>query len=320
MTPSTVLIGTRGSTLALTQSRALIERIQAKFPHIRFELKVIKTQSDRMPDVPLSEFGGKGLFIKEIEEALLRHEIALGIHSLKDMTAETTAGLGILGVTEREDPRDCVISYGRRLFRDLPKGARVGTSSLRRTLLAHALRPDVQYVPLRGNVDTRIRKAASGEVDAVILAFAALKRLGRQDEATEWFDPETFIPAAGQGRLAVEGRVGDPDALAWAKAVDDPSEHLCWKAEQAFLLRLEGGCKIPLGSHAILRDGRIFLRVVKGTQIGEPLYRAEGWGSADEPEALGIRLAEDVLRQEPSRLSLDGGYRGLASIAGKPRG
>lgn len=291
-------IGTRGSPLALAQTGTVRDTIASHFPDVDFTLAVIKAEADRKPDLPIDQFGGKGLFIKEIEDALLRREIDLGIHSLKDMTAETTVGLSILAVSTREDPRDCLVSRSRRPLADLPIGATVGTSSLRRLHLLHAKRPDLKFEAVRGNVDTRIRKVKSGRYDAVVLAYAALKRLGLESEAVECFDPNEFIPAAGQGSLAIEGRSDDPSALRWSSPIQDPDAAACWRAEQSLLARLEGGCRVPLGAHAIVRSGNIRLKAFKGIELGRPLIRVEGEAGIEEAGDLGRRLAEEILTAE----------------------
>ncbi|MBI2890208.1 MAG: hydroxymethylbilane synthase [Nitrospirae bacterium] len=292
------IIGTRGSNLALTQARAVQAALAGSFPAISFEIKVIHTQADRLPAASLADLGGKGLFIKEIEEALLQGQIDLGVHSLKDMMVDTTPGLSILAVTAREDPRDCLVSRTGRALGDLPAGSVIGTSSLRRKLLAHHLRPDLNYVPIRGNIETRLRKVSEGVVDGTIMAMAALHRLGCGSAPSDVFDPDVFVPAAGQGSLAVEGRTADEQAARWAAVVQDSDAQIRWESERALLHRLGGGCRVPIGAHARVRDGRLFMKAVKGTDERSPLIRVEGWGTCNEPAALGLQLADAILDRE----------------------
>ncbi|MBZ0253938.1 MAG: hydroxymethylbilane synthase, partial [Candidatus Methylomirabilis sp.] len=250
-------MATRGSRLALTQSRWFAERLKEAHPGLEVEVRVLKTQGDKITDVPLAQVGGsKGFFVKELEDALLSGEADLAVHSMKDMPAELPKGLVIAATPRREDPRDAWIAAGGKSLKDLPAGARVGTSSLRRKVQVRALRPDLALDDLRGNIDTRLRKAEGGEFDAIILAMAGLRRMGWEARATEVLDPESFIPAIGQGALAIETREGS-EAADLVRALEDRDARDATDAERGLLRRLEGGCQLPLAAHATVDGERL---------------------------------------------------------------
>jgi len=252
-------IGSRGSPLALAQARAVRERMasaHAVAPDA-IEIRVIRTSGDAIQDRPLAEIGGKGLFTKEIEEALLRNEVDLAVHSAKDMATQLPAGLAIAACLPREDPRDVFVSRVAETLAELAAGARIGTGSLRRAALVRRLRPDLVTVPLRGNVETRLRKLGEGVADATILALAGLRRLGLDNAATAILDVEMFPPAVGQGVIAIEARADDDQSRALVEAINDADAAIALACERAFLAVLDGSCKTPIAGYARLADGRV---------------------------------------------------------------
>lgn len=253
--PTVLRVGTRGSVLARTQTGWVVARLQERWPGLAVEVRIIKTKGDAVQDRPLAEVGGKGLFVKEIEDALLAGQVDLAVHSAKDVPAEVPAGLAVVACPPREDPRDVLISRDGRPLAELPRGARVGTSSLRRQSLLRRLRPDLELVPLRGNVDTRLRRLAAGELDAVVLAAAGLVRLGLLDRVTQYLDPRVFVPAVAQGILALEGRAADEATVRLARGLHDEDAALALAAERGFLARVEGGCQVPMGAYCRREGG-----------------------------------------------------------------
>lgn len=253
-----IIVGSRQSTLALTQTNQTIDLLKQLCARdnldYTFEVKPIVTRGDRILDVTLSKVGGKGLFVKEIEEALLNGEIDLAIHSMKDMPFELPEGLVIGAVPKREDPRDCLISKEGVKLSELPHGARVGTSSLRRSAQLHAHRPDLRIESIRGNIDTRIRKLAEEGFDAILLAAAGLHRMGWKERITEYLPPEVCLPAVGQGALAIECRGGDEDVLGVLRLLNDPATERTVAAERRLLGLLNGGCQVPIGAYAQLES------------------------------------------------------------------
>ena len=286
-------IGTRGSKLALTQSRWVQARLQEARPDIDVELVTITTSGDRFLDQPLSAIGGKGLFVKEIEEALSARAIDCAVHSMKDVPDELAPGLVIAAVPAREDPRDLLIARSGASLHALPHGARLGTSSLRRMALCRATRRDLDVIQLRGNVDTRLRKLDAGEVDAIVLAAAGLRRLGITRTDAAFFDPEDFVPAIGQGALAVETRSDSTAAI--LATLDDATTRLAVTAERAFLHRVGGSCRTPLAAHATLHDGSMTLRALIASPDGSRVVRGERVGSPSQGAAMGVDLAADLL-------------------------
>lgn len=288
-------IGTRGSALALWQAGWVKSRLEALRPGLTAEIVVIKTTGDKILDVPLARIGGKGLFLKEIEEALLAGSIDLAVHSLKDVPAEIPEGLLLAAIPPREDPRDAFISRTAATLQALPRGARVGTSSLRRQAQILHLRPDLQVIPLRGNVETRLRKLDEGVYDAVILAAAGLHRMGWPRRITAYCPPAEILPAIGQGALGMEARKDDAPTLALLGPLHDPETARCVLAERAFLRRLGGGCQVPIAGHAALHEGFILEGLVASPD-GKQMIRQAITGPPSEGEALGVQLAERILR------------------------
>lgn len=292
----TIKIGTRGSQLALWQSEWVKAEIEKHNQGITAELVVIKTKGDKILDVPLAKVGGKGLFVKEIEEALLDGRIDLAVHSMKDMPAEIPAGLCIGAVPARENPRDVLISKNGEKLSDLKKGAVIGTSSLRRSSqLLHA-RPDIQITQLRGNLNTRLKKLESGEMDAIILAAAGVKRLGLEERITEYLDTGLMLPAVGQGALCIESRENDPYISTLIEKIDDEKTRTVVFGERAFLHRLEGGCQVPIAAHGKLEDGNLVLTGLVADIDGSTRVTEIHSGPADKAEAIGIELADKLLQ------------------------
>ncbi len=301
----TIRIATRGSALALWQANWVRDRLMADDPHLAVELVVLKTRGDKILDRALSEVGGKGLFVKEIEEALLDGRAEVAVHSMKDLPAEIPVGLTLGAVPVREDARDALVVAQRHAARTvaaLPAGARVGTSSLRRVCQLKARRPDLELVPLRGNVDTRLRKLDAGELDAVVLACAGLKRLGHGDRISAALSTEESLPAIGQGALAIECRGDDAETLARLGRFDDRTTRLAVVAERAFLRRLSGDCKTPLAAHAVVDGNKLALEGLVGAPDGSRLVRHRLEGSAGDGEAIGTALAEELLLRGADRL------------------
>lgn len=301
--------------LALWQAewvKAQIEKIKSD---LTIELNKIKTTGDKILDVPLAQVGGKGLFVKEIEEAMLRGEADLAVHSMKDVPTDLPDGLHLTAICKREDPRDAFIaaadSTDKRIksFSGLPRGATVGTSSLRRICQLLNKRPDLMITQLRGNVDTRIRKLDEGQFDAVILAAAGVKRLGRADRITEILAPELCLPAIGQGAVGIECRTDDDFTNSLLKKLNDEETAVCVRAERAFLKKLEGGCQVPIAAHARLKGGIIVMEGLVGSVDGRTLIRDSIKGRPEEAESLGTTLAEKVLSQGADRI--------LAEVYGK---
>jgi hydroxymethylbilane synthase len=300
-----IRIATRGSALALWQANWVRDRLLADDPALAVELLVLKTRGDKILDRALSEVGGKGLFVKEIEEALLDGRAEVAVHSMKDLPGEIADGLVLGAVPPREDPRDALVVAPAHAARDvasLPPGARVGTSSLRRVCQLKARRRDLEVVPLRGNVDTRLRKVEAGELDAIVLACAGLKRLGHADRITAALSVEESLPAIGQGALAIECRVDDLKTHARLRKLDDRPSARAVSAERAFLRRLQGDCKTPLAAHAKLDGARLVLDGLVGAPDGSQLLRRSLEGGADDGESIGRALAEELLAAGAARL------------------
>ncbi|MBM3782889.1 MAG: hydroxymethylbilane synthase [Acidobacteria bacterium] len=287
---SVLVIGSRGSKLALWQADHIATRLRELGHGTRIE--VIQTTGDKITDVALSKVGTKGLFTKEIEEALLEGSIDLAVHSAKDMPTELPAGLVLSAFPEREDPRDAMIGS---TLDGLPRGAMVGTSSLRRAAQLKALRPDLDIRDLRGNVDTRLRKQAEGQYAAIVLAAAGLKRLGWQDRITEFLDPARFVPAVGQGALAIETRADQGAGHVAVLALDDAGTRARVTAERAALAAMGGGCQVPLGAHAVIEGGVLHLRGVVVSQDGGLAIGASASGSPANPVPVGAELAKRLI-------------------------
>ncbi len=294
-----LVIATRGSQLALWQAEHTKARLAAVAPELVVDFNVITTSGDKILDVPLAKVGGKGLFVKEIEQALLDGAADLAVHSMKDVPAELAPGLALAAVSRREVPWDALCARERVTLDELPRGARVGTSSMRRQCQLLARRPDLQIAMLRGNVPTRIRKLDEGAFEAVVLAAAGLTRLGLAGRITQELPLELSIPAVAQGVLGFETRAGDGDVIELVRrAIHDPVEARRVAAERAFLLKMGGSCQTPLAAHARDEAGGA-MRIVGmcGMPDGSRILRAEVAGALEEAEALGVRLAEELLAQ-----------------------
>lgn len=290
-----IRIGTRSSLLALTQSSRVQEQIEKQHPGMTVELVRIVTKGDKILDVPLAMVGGKGLFVKEIEEALIRKEIDLAVHSMKDVPAELPDSLHLGVIPRREDPRDVFIANDFDSLDDLPAGSLVGTSSLRRRSQLANLRPDLTLDNLRGNLDTRLRKLDEGLYEAIILAAAGLNRLGMGERATRYFPVTEMLPAVGQGALGIELRRADEELLAALSFLNDDNTVLAVRAERAFLQRLEGGCQVPIGAFAEIVDRQIRLTGLVAEEDGSRIIKKTGSASCNEAESLGRSLAEEIL-------------------------
>ena len=288
-------LATRKSLLALTQSKWVKSEIERRWPGVEIELLKVVTRGDKILDVPLAKVGGKGLFVKEIEDSLLRNDADLAVHSLKDCPTELPNGLEVSIFPVREDPRDALISRDGKKLRELAHGAKVGTSSLRRLSQLRKIRPDLVIESLRGNLDTRLRKLDEGMYDAIILASAGLNRLGLSHRITEHLDPETMLPAIGQGSLGIEFRSSDSRMREILSAIHDEKTAICVRAERAFLLRLEGGCQVPIGAHAVLSENEIIMEGLVADEEGHEVIRKKRTGPSNSPEALGIELADEIL-------------------------
>jgi hydroxymethylbilane synthase len=296
-------IGSRGSPLALVQAREVQNRIAAAvgIDAARIEIKVIRTTGDIVQDRPLAEAGGKGLFTKEIEQALLAGSIDLAVHSSKDLPTLLPAGLVLAGFPPREDVRDAFISRKAASLRELPRGAVVGTAAPRRQALVKRLRPDVTAVTLRGNVETRLRKLEAGEVDATLLAVAGLKRLGLLAAATAILDPEEFVPAVGQGAIGIETRADDAKTRALVEAIDDADTSAALAAERAFLAVLDGSCRTPIGGHAKVESGALRFRGIIVKPDGSEAFEVVREGRRETAAQLGA----DAGRELRDRASAD---------------
>jgi hydroxymethylbilane synthase len=291
----TIVIGTRGSQLALWQANWVRGALSERFPDLRVELLVIKTKGDKILDVALAKVGGKGLFVKEIEEALISGRIDLAVHSMKDMPAAIPEGLCIGAVPERENPLDVLITRNGGGLSALPEGARVGTSSLRRAAQLRGRRPDLEIRTLRGNLDTRLRKLAEGDLDAIVLAAAGMLRMGLAGQVSQYLSADVMLPAVGQGALCIEMRRGDPRVARLAAALDDPATRTVVAGERAFLKRLEGGCQVPIAAHGTLAGGVFSLTGLVAEVDGRTIIRQSRSGAAAASQAVGVQLAEHLL-------------------------
>ncbi len=291
-----IVIATRQSKLALWQAEWIKSQLEEIDPEFEIELNKIKTTGDKILDVPLAQVGGKGLFVKEIEEAMLRGEADLAVHSMKDVPTELPEGLHLPCITKREDPRDAFIA-GKEIksFNDLPQGANVGTSSLRRICQLLSKRPDLKITQLRGNVDTRLRKLSEGEFDAIILATAGVKRLGHADVITEMLPTDVSLPAIGQGAVGIECRVDDEFINDLLKKLNHEETSICVRAERAVLRKLEGGCQVPIGSYAQIKDGTIVIEGLVGSIDGKTMIKDRVEGKSEDAESLGLALADKLL-------------------------
>jgi hydroxymethylbilane synthase len=290
-----IRIGTRSSALALWQAEWVKSELEKKYQGMRVTLTKIKTTGDKILDVPLAKVGGKGLFVKEIEEAMLANEIDIAVHSMKDVPTFFPEGLHLGAITEREDPRDALLTCDKITFKDLPKGANVGTSSLRRQAQLMNIRPDFVIHQLRGNVDTRLRKLKEGQYDAIILAAAGVKRLGLADNISEFIDPEISLPAIGQGALGIECRVEDRELNDLIFFFNHADSRTCVTGERALLRRLEGGCQVPIACYGQMKNGNLHLTGLVGSVDGKRVIKDSIEGTPDKAEKLGVTLAEKLL-------------------------
>jgi len=298
-----LVIATRGSALALWQAAHLRSRLLAVAPTLNIELNVIKTSGDMILDVPLAKVGGKGLFVKEIEQALIDRTADLAVHSMKDVPAELAPGLELVAVSSREIPWDALCAREPVTVDTLREGAVVGTSSMRRQCQLLARRPDLQIKMLRGNVPTRIRKLDDGEFDAIVLAAAGLTRLGLAPRITQLLTLELSVPAVAQGVLGFETRAGDAAVIELVRrAIHDPAEAQRVEAERSFLLHMGGSCQTPLAAHAIDVAGGLRVIGLCGMPDGSRILRAEVTGAVTEAAQLGVRLAEELLRQGAAQI------------------
>ena len=317
------IIGTRGSKLAIWQAEWVKSELLKLNPNLTVELNKIKTTGDKILDVPLAKVGGKGLFVKEIEEALLRGEADLAVHSMKDVPTDFPNGLHLAVICKREDPRDAFIApiqnskFKIQNFKSLPKGATVGTSSLRRSCQLLSIRPDLKIEQLRGNLDTRLRKLDEGQFDAIILAAAGVKRLGWANRITEIIEPEISLPAIGQGAIGIECRTDDEFINKLIFPLNHPETSVCVRAERACLKKLEGGCQVPIAAHARLISNQlsalssqpsekkaerrklnaesIVIDGLVGSVSGDRIIKSHVEGTPQDAESLGLKLAEDLL-------------------------
>jgi hydroxymethylbilane synthase len=297
MSKRNIVIATRGSMLALWQAEWIKSQLKELDSDLAIELKKIKTTGDKILDVPLAQVGGKGLFVKEIEEALLDRSADLAVHSMKDVPTELPEGLHLSAITKREDARDALIAReGISSIKDLPQGAHVGTSSLRRICQLMSVRPDLKITQLRGNVDTRIRKLDEGQFDAIILATAGVKRLGYTERITEKIPIDISLPAIAQGAVGIECRVDDEFTNELVKKLNHPDTSVCVTAERAFLTKLEGGCQVPIAGYAVLEGSdKIVITGLVGSLSGETIIKEVISGNPKDAEKLGVTLAESLL-------------------------
>ncbi len=290
-----IRIGSRGSALALWQAEWVKSELEKKYASISVTLTKIKTTGDKILDVPLAMVGGKGLFVKEIEEAMLEGEIDIAVHSMKDVPTFFPDGLHLSCITKREDARDALLTRNKVKFKDLPKGANVGTSSLRRQAQLMNVRPDFVIHQLRGNVDTRLRKLKEGQYDAIILAAAGVKRLGLAENVSEYIDPEISLPAIGQGALGIECRVDDRELNDLIAFFNHADTRICVTGERALLRRLEGGCQVPIACYGEMKDGKLHLTGLVGSVDGKRIIKDAIDGAPEKAEKLGVMLAEKLL-------------------------
>ncbi|MCU7850595.1 MAG: hydroxymethylbilane synthase [Candidatus Thiodiazotropha sp. (ex Monitilora ramsayi)] len=291
----TIRIATRKSPLAMWQAEHVAAELKKAHPGIEVELLGMTTQGDKILDTPLAKIGGKGLFIKELEQGLMSGDADIAVHSMKDVPVELPEGLHLPVIMQREDPRDAFVSNNYKDLDELPQGACVGTSSLRRQSQLAERRPDLKIKSLRGNVNTRLRKLDEGEYDAIILAAAGLKRLGFEARITALIGPEQSLPAIGQGAVGIECRADDAQTNALISPLHHGDTAVCVQAERAMNQRLNGGCQVPIAGYAMLESGNLWLRGLVGEPDGSDIIRGEVEGATEEAEAMGIGLAERLL-------------------------
>jgi hydroxymethylbilane synthase len=286
-------------------------------PDLNVTLITIKTTGDKIQDAPLAKIGGKGLFVKEIEEALIQKRVDLAVHSIKDVPTELPRELHLSAITKREDPRDVFISKGGKNLRELQQGAKIGTSSLRRQAQLLHFRKDLELIPLRGNLDTRLKKLETMNLDGIVLAMAGVKRLGFESRITEIIPVEISLPAIGQGALGIETRKGDQEVEGRIHFLNDPPSAIAVSAERAFLRKLEGGCQVPIASFARIIDSTIHIDGLVGTVDGQRLIRHHLQGTIDQSQSLGTELAE-ILLEKGAKEILEEVYQRLVPMIGSP--
>jgi hydroxymethylbilane synthase len=299
---SKLIIGSRGSPLALWQANWVKDLLQEHHSDLAVDIKIIKTSGDKIQDVPLAKIGGKGLFVKEIEEGLLKREVDFAVHSMKDMPIIFPVNLCIACVTKRENPFDALISRNDIKLDDLPKGAKIGTGSLRRMSQLLYYRPDLNLVPLRGNLETRLKKLETEGLDAIILAAAGLIRLGWSDRITEVIPPEILLPAMGQGAVGIETRKNDVDNQILLADMDDEETHYALDAERALVSQLEGGCNVPIGSFATLNGDQITLKGLVASLDGKTIYKKELTDLKTNAVSLGRKMGNELIEMGADRI------------------
>jgi len=297
MTKRHITIATRESPLALEQTESVKRLLQEQYPTLSVDFLGITTQADKQLDVVLTDIGGKGLFVKELEEALYDGRADIAVHSMKDVPMDLPQGLILPVIGEREDARDAFVSNKYASLMALPAGAVVGTSSLRRQTQLHAIRPDVEWRNLRGNINTRLRKLDDGEYDAIILAAAGLKRMGFADRIREVIPSWESLPSAGQGALGIECRASDSSVIELITPLNNEKTNLCVTAERAMCRRIGGGCKVPVAAYAQINNGVLTLRGLVANKDGTRFLRAHRDGDPNDPESIGLDAAEDLLQQ-----------------------
>ena len=298
----TLRIATRQSRLALWQAEHVAALLRNKHPGLNVQLVPMSTQGDRILDRPLADIGGKGLFIKELELAMSEHRADIAVHSMKDVPSDMPPGFTLAAMLPRADPRDAFVSSRYKNFASLPQGARVGTSSLRRQCQLKHVRPDLELITLRGNVDTRLRKLDEDHYDAIILAAAGLIRLGLESRISEYFGPDQSVPAVGQGIIGIECRDDDARNIEYVRALNDSEAWQCASAERAFAQRLEGSCQSPIAGFATLNGDQLQLHAVIGSPDGREMYRGSQQGAVADAEAIGVELAEALLKDGADQL------------------
>ncbi len=306
--PSELRIGTRGSQLALYQANWVKEKLVEAHPDLNVMLIKIKTTGDKIQDAPLGKIGGKGLFVKEIEEALIHRRIDLAVHSIKDVPTEFPGSLHLSAITKREDPRDVFISRDGKILRDLPQQAKIGTSSLRRQAQLLHFRNDLELLPLRGNLETRLKKLKTMNLDGIVLALAGMKRLGLEERITEIIPTEISLPAIGQGALGIETRQDDQETEGKIQFLNHKDSWIAVSAERAFLKKLEGGCQVPIAAYARIFGASLQVEGLVGTIDGKRLIRHHIVGPIERAESLGIELAE-ILFEKGAKEILDEVYQ-----------
>ncbi len=302
MAEKIIRIATRQSPLALWQAEHVAARLQQAFPGLKTELVKMVTRGDKILDAPLAKIGGKGLFVKELEQGMLEGTADIAVHSMKDVPVEFPEGLHLAVILDREDPTDAFVSNQYRSLAELPANARIGTSSLRRQCQIKEKFPNAEILSLRGNVNTRLAKLDAGEYDAIILASAGLKRLGLAERITAQLQPTESLPAMGQGAIGIECRIDDVEIHDYLKVLHDAETSIRVNAERAMNARLNGGCQVPIAGFAEIKDGKLFMRGLVGSPDGSRLYRAEASSSLEQAEQLGRMIADDLLAQGAAQI------------------